>query len=379
MAGRMKKPLNVIEAPIYPDIRKMPPRFVWSRKHWNVDAGATLRDLEHNTQAFSHAVLAQSRDYNKTIYGQSSHRDVVNKAFRPPLRTVEDFEPLSRLRRKLTVPRINPNADFGAQNDGLTNIDAHLTDRVQEGLWRPTFFCKIERPEDNSVLPDLELTLPMHTADAGMNTPVQIDAPLPDISLDYNQIDPALFSGLNVPVRLDAEIQTPELERTLPSRFATSFINTPFRSVPQTQIPELDRTLPEFSVVAGVNTPFRAMQEITMKDLQRGIPRYSTTARINNPINLNAEDPRKSLQLDSTLQSRFYTNPAVKQFDGQKYTLQSDKMTKVCFTSPQVSVHAHKNMRYKSNNYQSHKPFFRTKLQPRGAISSENSIPIFGR
>ena len=60
----LKKPLNMLQGPVYPDIRKAPPRFVWSRKHWNVDTGQTLKQVEDIPQFFDSTVLFQSRDYN---------------------------------------------------------------------------------------------------------------------------------------------------------------------------------------------------------------------------------------------------------------------------------------------------------------------------
>ena len=112
LGNGIKKPLNMIENPVYPDIKKGPPRFVWSRKYWQVDPGATMRDTEPITQFIEPAVLAQSRDYNKTVYGQSSHKDIVNAAFRPPLLDYyEDIGPLNRIpaTTKAIIPHINPS------------------------------------------------------------------------------------------------------------------------------------------------------------------------------------------------------------------------------------------------------------------------------
>ena len=80
----MKKPLNMLEGPVYPDIRRKLPDFKWTRKHWTVDAGATMKGVEPMTQMYENAVLTQARDYNQTIYGKSSHREIVNAEFRPP-------------------------------------------------------------------------------------------------------------------------------------------------------------------------------------------------------------------------------------------------------------------------------------------------------
>ncbi len=177
-----KKPLNMLENPIYPDIKKGPPRFVNSKKHWNVDVGATLMETEKNTQLFEPAVLAQSRDYNKTVYGQSSHKDVVNKAFRPPLQTYyEDFGPLTRIPTKVQaiIPHINPQtADFGhgtagyrSKNERISDVDKAITDRISKGESRPTFYKPLEIPLNNSVLPNLQNKLPNISATSGWNLP----------------------------------------------------------------------------------------------------------------------------------------------------------------------------------------------------------------
>ena len=168
----------MIENPVYPDIKKGPPRFVWSRKHWNVDTGATLMATEPFTQMIENAVLAQSRDYNKTVYGQSSHRDIVNAEFRPPLISYyEDIGPLNRVPTKIQalVPRINPttSTDGGgtsgylSKNDRPSAIEGALTDRVKKGDARPTFYAPYEVPQDNSVLPDLEAKLPAISLNSG--------------------------------------------------------------------------------------------------------------------------------------------------------------------------------------------------------------------
>ena len=52
-ASGLKKPLNMIENPVYPDIKKGPPRFVWSRKHWNVDNPGVSEQYQTDLSTFS--------------------------------------------------------------------------------------------------------------------------------------------------------------------------------------------------------------------------------------------------------------------------------------------------------------------------------------
>src|SRR5580698_2535112 len=116
----LKKPLNMMEAPIYPSISKSYPSFKSSGKHWTVDTGSTIIATEANTQIFDGAILAKSYRDNIDGYGQSSHQEKIT-VFRPPLQLpYEDFGPLNRLPTKVNaiVPRINP----GTTNDaGGTN------------------------------------------------------------------------------------------------------------------------------------------------------------------------------------------------------------------------------------------------------------------
>lgn len=230
----MKKPLNMIEGPVYPDIKKGPPRFQWSGKHWNVDTGATLRDTEHINQFYEPAILAQSRDYNKTVYGQSSHKDVVNAAFRPPLLDpYEDFYPLTRIpvTTHAIIPHINPHtaghdggtSGFSSKNERSNDIEKSLTDRIKDAEWRPTFYCPIDAPIDNAVLPDLELKLPAVSASAGFVYPT-IDAPNAEVNLNFERLNPLMDAGVTTQVRIDAPnaMENMELETKLDTEFFTN-------------------------------------------------------------------------------------------------------------------------------------------------------------
>jgi hypothetical protein len=175
-----KKPLNNLEAPVKPDIRKGPPRFVWTRKYWKVDTGRTQAQVEH-TPLQDAAILYQSRDYNKQhAYGKhASYNVFVNQEFRPPLIERDDILPLSRLPRPVvTDARINPGTAFSSGNNAFADqqnmiqgIEKFITNRVKEGQIRPTFFSPIDMPLDNSNLPDLSQKLPSTSASANFNFP----------------------------------------------------------------------------------------------------------------------------------------------------------------------------------------------------------------
>lgn len=357
----IKKPLNMLEGPVYPDIKKAPPRFQWSGKNWKVDT-SVLRDTEQMTQFYEPAVLVQPRDYNKTRYGQSSHRDVVNAEFRPPLLDpIEDFVPLSRLPRKPVVPNINPSSaghdggtsTYTARNQRINGVESFLTDRVKGGLWRPTFYAPIEVPVDNSVLPDLEMKLPSVSVSAGMNTPVQIDAPLPRVTLDYERLHPSMDAGFETQIRLDGESGRENLH--------------------------LNYTRPQVSVTAGVNTPVQLDAETRVDlDLRYNRPQVSASAGFNPHVQLNAADPRANLEFETRLDApTIVLNPAPTD-DMSTVTPIQESFTFLDDNRPAYSYQVPSQYDYRSRNELSHQPHFRQKLQVCGRVSTQGHIPVCG-
>lgn len=215
----LKKPMNQLEMPVYPDIKKGPPRFKWSRKHWVVDTGEVQKQLEHIPQMQENAVLFQSRDYNSQHayghYPKFNKGQFVNLEFRPPMQDRDDFLPLSRIPRPVVMPRINPGAAFSSggsafsqQNMGLSQVGKFISDRVKAGEVRPTFFAPVSMPEDNSILPDLEVTLPAHSAGAGFLFPASANRNLEldqgnYKSLEYNRTPVSAIARSNAPYTAD--------------------------------------------------------------------------------------------------------------------------------------------------------------------------------
>lgn len=223
----LKKPLNAPENPIYPDIRKGPPRFVNSGKYWTVDEGQTMKDTENHSQFYEPYILVQSRAHASQAYGVSSHKDVVNDAFRPPLRTFEDDMPLSRQPREPLFPRMNAGTDgtetgFLAQNTTPHNIPHHIEDKVGHGHLRPTFACPFDTPVDNSTLPELYDARPLTSATTNGQAPFKTpgDEMGGTMIADLYPVMPSVGvkAPSTAPVRLDAynSIQDIELFDTKP-------------------------------------------------------------------------------------------------------------------------------------------------------------------
>ena len=294
MTFGMKKPLNMLEGPVYPDIKQGPPRYQWSGKAWNVDVGKTLISQSENIPQFvESAVLVQSRSYNSEhCYGKSSHRDYVNEEFRPPLLRQEDFVPLSRLPRDPVVPRINPGTDgtntaFLTQNERPSEVFSHLTDRIKDPYWRPSFYCPVDTSLYDSVLPDLESKLPTVAVSSGFNFPSMDDVqPRIERHIDYQKLQTPLDAGLYVPIEVNgcdaregmslgyknamtsvsAGINAPYTNGTTPIEYDLEYNNPQVSASSNASMPscggmtpvdiELEYTNPQVSASSGTSNPY---------------------------------------------------------------------------------------------------------------------------
>nr|QBK85453.1 MAG: hypothetical protein LCMAC101_00400 [Marseillevirus LCMAC101] len=355
----MKKPLNMLSNPIYPDIKKRMPRFVWSRKFWQVDPGATLRDTEEISQFRSDAILAQARDYNQTVYGQSSHKDIVNATFRPPLLDpIEDFFPLSRIpvtSRGNIIPTINPStvADGGtsgylAQNSRISGIDKFISDRIKAGEWRATFSAPIEIPQDNSVLPDLEMTIPSVSAHAGFN-PYTKDAPVPEVELKYEKLQPSRNTGVTTQVRMDggSGLENMQLGYNNPQISASAGYNPDFQANNiETYVGELPYNNPQISASAGFNPDFQANNiETDGRELSYNNPQISASAGFNPDFQAN--------NIGTNGRELPYNNPQISASAGFNPDFQANNIEtyvgELPYNRPPISVTAGMNTPYEIN------------------------------
>lgn len=356
----------MLENPIYPEYRQALPRFVDAKKHWTVDTGSTLMDTESFTDFYNSNILAQSRDYNSTYaYGVSSHKDVVNKAFRPPLTTQEDLLPLSRLPRLPVIPRINPTTvvdgggtiTYEAQNERSPgDISKMLTEKIKHGLWRPTYFAPVDVPITNEVLPDLTLKLPSHSANAGFETFVRIDQPLPDLELDFKRLGPDGSTGYdNGGLYVDSHNPLEDME--LQRKNEQVYVNTGYN--PDLQIDgytrhveesDLELNRPFVSVSAGMNTPMTA----------EGTSMYNTD---HVQLFTKVEDAGRSLTV---------MNPAPT--GDQTMGPQERDVRDYVSTRIQVQQSAVPDYNFQDLETNRRKIHFRTKIAPSGSINSERGI-----
>jgi len=453
-----KKPLNMLENPIQPDIKRAPPRFGWSGKHWDVDTGSTLLDTEPYTQFIEPSILTQSRDYNKTIYGQSSHRDIVNAEFRPPyIDQFEDLGPLTRIpvKTKAIIPHTNPGTDsdgtagYLARNQRISNVDSALTDRIKYKEWRPTFFSPIEAPQDNSILPDLESKLPSVSANSGweynvtfgpqhqevklrseklapslqtkpnpsftlngrsqfedynakLNRPltsthsrfetnVNFKADNPDIELKLNRPQTSTTSGFESNIKIDSERPDYQLNHTNPQVSASSGYESRIKLDSERPDYQLNHTNPQVSASSGYESRIKLDSELPEYQLNHTNPQVSASSGYESRIKLDSELPEYELH---------HTNPQVSATSGMETNIRFDSDmpeyhldTKLSETPLQVlnpgsetgykqnfehynpddyistkrpsySYSVRPEFNFKTDNYQSHQPHFRQKLQP---------------
>lgn len=422
-----KKPMNQLEAPVFPDIKKGPPRFIWTKKHWTVDTGRTMAEIEHIPQMLENSVLYQSYDYNSQhAYGKYPTYDVfVNKEFRPPLIDRDDILPLSRIPRPVVGMRINPgsshpsgNSSFSDSNMHITGIEKNISDRVKSGEIRPTFFAPIDMPTDNSVLPDLETTLPPTSASAGFRfpsvgkiedpdlavsaqcknykqfhpsvvadvTPIKIDFPdaREGMELDYNKPQISGHSGYSSGPKSGLTPIDMELEYSKPQVSAHSGHSSQIKSGHTPVDYDLEYNKPQISGHAGRNSS--AGQGLTPIDLEL----YYTKPQISAHAGSNSAALREGLtpidlHLDSKLVGSQPAAAVPKMTSVQNNERTQDSSMKIGDNRPQISYVVPSNTRYQDGDaLNSYQPYFHQKATSIGSFTPQNpgipqnSIPRAG-
>lgn len=379
----MKKPLNMLEQPVHPDIKAAPPEFKWSGKHWTVDVGQTLLDTEAQTQTYEHAVLAVSRDQGRDGYGHSSYQEKID-AFRPPLENYyEHHGPLNRLPTKITAiyPRINPgtahsdggSSAFAAQNQSITDLDKHISDRISTNSWRATFYAPIEMPEDNSVLPDLLTTLPTYSASAGCESNLRIDAPR-DVKLSEVQkpqasasagYDIEYYQPLTHQTSTDVELRPSGPQVSGDAGFYTQLTIDGDRPVDGYQ---LDRKAPMVFASAGHKAPQTIDGETHLDEyvLDRKLPSAPISSGYNAPHTVDGETRLDELDFETQLSAPLSViNPGSEtgyQTRIESYTPPEQHLK--LRENPRVPVVASHTYDYKDRNADKRSFHFQTKIQP---------------
>lgn len=421
----IKKSLNMLEAPIYPDIKAAGPEFKWSGKYWTVDVGQTLLDSEITGLSNGDAVLAKSYRDNIDKYGQDSYQEKIT-VFRPPLQShYEDFASLGRLPTKVhkIIPRINPEtaSDSGGTVGYQTNnmvkqeVDSYITHESPKhiNMWRSTYWMPIENPIDNSILPDLVTTIPAHSTNSGFFTNYTVDTPFtsgeeqltviqkPKISMhaghannynipfydqtstelnfdDYDNIPiTPIHAGHSSNMMKDGETHYDErqLNRNIPGRSINAGINTNINIDAETNLDELElnNVIPIISVSSGYNTKNTINGETRLDEIQleRRYPTSPISSGYNAISMMDGENHLDEMRFDSHLTSRLdIVNPVSEigyqtRIDGNGNNLTPSNDYIKMRENPRVATSASSSFDYKDNkNVQSVQHHIRPKIQP---------------
>lgn len=389
-----KKPLNQLENPIVPDIKKGPTRFQWSGKHWKVDTAQTLLDTEANQQLIEPSILAQSRDHGRDQYGHSSYQEKIT-VFRMPLQNhYEDFGPLNRLPTKIHAiqPRINPgtafdsNSAYVVNNSSIPEMSKYITDRISTREWRETFYAPMSGPEDNRdiVEPDLVYSLPIISKSAGYTTQNTKDAYNPKSDYRSEVQKPQTYasagytsSNYEQPLYQQTSNELPggELISNLPARSISSGFSTSHTKDGSTGVEyfELESKTTPYSVSSGYTTMVTQDGEINRDyNLQRKGPATSVSSGFTTQNTQNAESRLEDLEFQSKLSAPTRVlNPSSEtgyQTRMESYT--SPEMHLKIRENPKVAVAAHHQSSYRDLNSEQQQFKIRTKIQP---VKSYNS------
>jgi hypothetical protein len=376
--------MNMMEAPIYPDIKKGPIQFKNSGKHWTVDVGQTLLDTEPNTQLLGDAVLAVSYRDNIDRYGQSSYQEKI-AVFRPPLQNYyEDFGPLNRLPTKIhaITPYMTPgtafddNTTFSAMNNDVQEVHRFITDKITTPAWHNSYYMPMETLPDTSVLPDLVTTLPTRSVTSGQNVIARIDAPHEQKISAVQKPQVSAHAGVSMPPQYGYSLYEQSssdviLQDTSPLTSAHSGYNIPYASHITTRLDEmeLNRTLPLRSVTSGVQSQYNAINKSSIEDIElsRTLPSHSSSAGFISTSLFDGKTHLDELEFDPRIETRLNIANPGSEDNGYKtqiesYTSPDDYMKKR--SNPNVSVVARSSFGYQDTSNSAKKIPFQQKLQP---------------
>lgn len=313
--GLLKQPLNIIEQPIQPFIQRDPPEFKWSKRHWMVNAGETLRNQETNTQSYDDAVLAVARSENQTRYGQRSYISKVDKNFRPPIvDPMLDLMPLSRMPRPATQARTNPVAPYRTQNTHDMDVSSNIDNTRLSGAVRASEGINMRKPVEYEVLPDLEYVMPQAAAESRKCIPLYQQEVQPDM----------LLVRANPIVRGDARAQSivlnhdnmrydqMKLDRRQPSIRVTNRKNSDYRVQPTSGLEglELDEVTPFVRGESGMDAPYKNAQTSRVDGYyELGEKLNGRDARSGNSMRLTTrvEQPQEVTVIEDPIQVPAYS------------------------------------------------------------------------
>lgn len=394
-----KKPLNMLEAPVYPDIRMGPPQVRSAGKHWKVDVGRTQLELGDMPHVLGDAILAVSKDYPTTSVGQYSHKDVVNKNFRPPL--IDQWSilrPLNRQPIESVVPRINPDATrWASRNERPSDVSHVLTDLIKTGQ----LDVGIKMPFGSGVadipLPDLETIMPktnvgqnsrtrMFTSIGEMPMPINVRSAIQDDVIEISATagyTPIVTSRIeDAREHIELGYKNPQVSATARVE-AFTMIDMPTSGGRQITDVELDDVNPRYSATSGY-TPatlidgYNAAQNMTLEEKRASI---SATSGFKSALTKEVGHRLDELEFEKRIEAPMEVGYRVPTFDNpERYRPDGGHLAQSIIENPmQLSAIAGTESRWKEPSERSAKMSFHSKLQPmKREVSAAGAMPGHG-
>lgn len=391
----IKRPLGILEAPVYPDIRRAPIEVRSAGKHWRVDSGRTLLSTESMPQFVESAILAVPKDYATRSTGISSHKDVVNKNFRPPI--IEPYliaESLTRQPRPATVPRINPDATrWAMRNERMDDPSRFLTDLIKSGQLDSGVNIPYTDGVPDMPLPDLEMILPK--TNIGCNPrmlalpafdPIKVDARATSAVIRNDYLPVSGTSVAHAPLSIDGKNAWEDmvLDDSRVNVSASAGYETFIRPAIET---ELDRLVLEqkgvsTSAFARATPMFKENGEHALEHLELELktPQRSATAFPTPMFTTEIDTGLDRLELSSKIAGyqRSGMEAPTTIDKAENYMPSATLLEGALDDKLKVSASSGKTTKYADRTNYKVRQSFHTKLQPKGEAFVRGTIPQHG-
>lgn len=217
----LKKPLNMLENPEIPLIKKSAPTHIQTGKHWVVHENTMMH--EENPFKLNDAVLVQKWDHNDYRNGKSAYEERIGDAVRFPIENYyEHHGPLNRIPATIHTKfiEVNPStvSDGGtsgyiAQNGHEQLIDRQIYDDLKFYTSMTAGFHKeFDSPENYDEHADLSMKMPDFSATPGMNT-IYRERVVNDLNVeDANKPSYSATTGMDGPYKITGRSDTENYE-----------------------------------------------------------------------------------------------------------------------------------------------------------------------
>lgn len=329
----IKKPLNQLEGPEYPLIKKALPEFVDAKKHWVVDVGTTML---HDENPFKDQSAILARPWNENEYmsgGKSSHQERISEAFRFPLTNYyEHHGPLNRLPTKIKTIHVdvNPSTISDGGTTGFVAQNSHETNYKREILDNNLFvkdlevdrFFRIENPDDYDMVADLALKLPSMSVSAGHESQYKTIIPLG--AIDQNKFKDTNHTSAGAGYSTSVyQMDTSGKDIHLDSKLTTSA-----GSGYTTNVNEMDTTGKDLELSSKLTTSVDAGHTTNVYEMDNSGKDIHLDSKLTTSVNAGYgnEDGYKTVirRNDANLHRKLKENPRVSMTASTNYSYRTE-------------------------------------------------------